>query len=470
MSHETDDRFAQRESDDGLPDVPIWRNGDFLSLWIAQALTQTAQNAIWYALLVLVEEASHSSTQLGITILSVILPSVLFGVPAGVFVDRWDKRTVLVVTNAVRALIVVGYVIFHSTLALLYLVSFVFSVVCQFFAPAETSMIPAIAGKKLMQANSFFHLTFTASQFMGLVLIGPLIVKLTGLTTFFFSMALLYAASALLVWRLPSQRVAEVSGPARNPLAVLGRQMHEVARLLRRDRAMMAAMGYLTLGMMLTLIVAMLAPRFVTYVLGVAPEDAVIVLAPAGIGMLCGAIALSRASGGLLTDRYRIITSGFVVVALALGTASGLPTVLRVFGLVQPEGAEVVRMGSWDVAMVLIVMVSALCAGFGFAGIVVASQTVLQERAPRKALARVFAVQLTLGNSVSIIPLLLIGGIADLIGVGHVLLGIAVGVMIVAVLSSRRDASFRLPPVEAPADDERADAPRRGSPELRWAP
>src|SRR5438034_3403479 len=159
---------------------------------MAQALTQTAQNAIWFALLVVVEEASHSTTQLGITILSVIVPSVLFGVPAGVYVDRWDKRTVLIATNVARAVIVLGYIFFSSTLALLYLVSFTFSMVSQFFAPAETSMIPLIAGKRLMQANSFFHLTFTASQFIGLVFIGPLIVKLTGLTTFFVAMAVLF--------------------------------------------------------------------------------------------------------------------------------------------------------------------------------------------------------------------------------------------------------------------------------------
>src|SRR5438309_1307657 len=122
-----------------LPDRSVWRNIPFVRLWVAQAISQTAQNAIWYGLLVLVENVSHSTTQLGITILSVIVPSILFGVPAGVYVDRWDKRKVLIVTNALRAVVVLGYLVFGSTLALLYSVSFVFSVICQFFAPAETA-------------------------------------------------------------------------------------------------------------------------------------------------------------------------------------------------------------------------------------------------------------------------------------------------------------------------------------------
>ena len=423
-------------------DVPISRNQAFLRLWAAQALTQTAQNAIWYALLVLVEEVSHSSTQLGITILSVIVPSVLFGVPAGVYVDRWDKRTVLVATNLARAVIVLGYIFFSSTLALLYLVSFVFSVISQFFAPAETSMIPMIAGKRLMQANSFFHLTFTASQFIGLVFVGPLIVKLTGLTTFFVAMAVLFAISGALVWRLPSEKRAPEPESNRNPALELIDQLKEVISLLLADRGMLAAMGYLTLGMTLTLIVAMLAPRFATFVLGIAAEDAVIVLAPAGLGMLSGAFYLSRVSSNL-PDKQRIVTSGFFVVSIALGVAAGLPTLGRQLGLMRPEGAEVLAMSPVDIFVMAVVMLSALFAGFGFAGIVVASQTMLQERAPRNALARVFAVQLTLGNSASIVPLLLIGGLADLVGVGRVLLGVAAAVLVVAFLSSRQNVTAR---------------------------
>lgn len=425
-------------SADEANDQPIWKNGAFLRLWIAQALTQTAQNAIWYALLVQVEEQSHSSTQLGITILSVILPSVLFGVPAGVYVDRWDKRTVLVVTNFARAVIMLGYIVFSSTLGLLYLVSFVFSVVSQFFAPAETAMIPTIVGKKLMQANSFFHLTFTASQFIGLVFIGPLLVKLTGLTTFFVGMSVLFVVSGFLVWRLPAQTIVEEQTRSRNPVRELFDQLKEVINLLLADRAMLAAMGYLTLGMTLTLMVAMLAPRFATHVLGIAAEDAVVVLAPAGIGMLSGAFWLSRANNTLLAVRERIVTSGFIMVSVALGIAAGLPALTRMLGFMRPEGAEVTSMSQVDVLMVVVVGISALFAGFGFAGIVVASQTMLQERAPRNALARVFAVQLTLGNSASIIPLMLVGGLADLIGVGRVMMGLALVVMVVAVLSARQ--------------------------------
>lgn len=419
---------------------PVWTNGAFLRLWVAQAITQTAQNAIWYALLVIVEEASHSTTQLGITILSVIVPSVLFGVPAGVYVDRWDKRTVLVVTNFARCAIVLAYIASGSTLALLYLVSFMFSVISQFFAPAETAMIPAIVARsRLMQANSFFHLTFTASQLVGLVFFGPLIVKLAGTTTFFVVMAVLYGLSGLLVWRLPGdEKEEEVKNGRRHPVVELVAQLREALVLLSADREIVWAMGYLTLASTLTLSIAMIAPRFAVDVLGIAPADAVFVMAPAGVGILIAASVLSRATSGLLADRRRIITSGLIVVSVALGFVAGLPAAGRLVGLLRPEGYGIDVLSQWEALLVGGVMVAALFAGIGFAAILVASQTLVQERAPEDARGRVFAVQLTLGNLFSILPLLLIGGMADLIGVSRVLLAMAVGVMAGAFVSYRR--------------------------------
>jgi MFS family permease len=83
-------------------------------------------------------------------------------------------------------------------------------------------------------------------------------------------------------------------------------------------------------------------------------------------------------------------------------------------------------------------MAATLVAGLGFAAVMVASQTLLQEHAPVHARGRVFAVQLMLGNLFSIIPLLTVGGLADVIGVNRVLIMLAFGVLIVALFSQRQ--------------------------------
>src|SRR5437879_4504434 len=141
---------------------------------------------------------------------------------------------------------------------------------------------------------------------------------------------------------------------------------------------MLLAMAYLTLGGTLTLIVAMLAPRYVVEVLGIAAADAVFVLAPAGLGMLTAAFFLSRATTGWLTDRHRLVSAGLFVVSAALGVVSGLPAVARVAGLLGPEGDEIRTLDLEHLVLVGGVMLATLFAGFGFAAIMVASQTLRQ--------------------------------------------------------------------------------------------
>lgn len=413
-----------------LPDRSVWRNGPFVRLWVAQAISQTAQNAIWYALLVLVEQLTHSTTQLGITILSVIVPSILFGVPAGVYVDRWDKRTVLIATNAARCLIVVTYIWLDSVLVLLYAVSFLFSMVSQFFAPAELAMIPAVVGRrKLMEATSLFHLTFTASQLVGLVFLGPLIVKVLGTQSFFLGAAALYGICAALVWALPAQPPGEEAAVAeRRPVAEMMSQVREVGQLLLADRVMLWSMVYWTLGVAITLMVAMVAPRFVVDALGVAAEDTVFVVGPGFLGTVLAAALLSRAPPGGWTERQRLIGRGLYTVAAALGLVGGLPAAARAAGFLRPEGVQVDMLTQADLLVVGGVMLAVFVGGFGFTAVMIAAQTSLQERAPPDARGRVFAVQLMLGNLCSVAPLLLFGGISDLFGVNRIMLVLAAGV------------------------------------------
>jgi MFS family permease len=420
------------------PIPPVWRNVAFLRLWIAQAISQTAQNAVWYALLVIVEEVTHSTTALGLTILSVVVPSVLFGVPAGADVDRWDKRWVLVVSSFARFLVCLLYIPLSATLPLLYTASFIFSVISQFFAPAETAIIPALVHRnQLTQASSFFQLTFLASQLLGLVLFGPLLIKLAGITTFFIAIALLYALCGLLCWGLSRGGEHTQAAEGVNPVADLVAQLRAVTALLLADQRMLAAMGYLTMAGTLTLIVAMVAPRFVVQVLGIAAADTVVILAPGGVGALAAAFLLSRTAGAR-ADRQRHVTMGLAVMGIALIAVAGVPWLARLAGMLQPEGQAIEVLSAGHFLVLGGTMLATLLAGAGLTVVIVSSQTVLQELAPEAARGRVFAVQLMLANLFSIVPLLLIGGLADLVGPAPVLLLLGVGVGLAGAVRLRR--------------------------------
>jgi hypothetical protein len=187
-------------------------------------------------------------------------------------------------------------------------------------------------------------------------------------------------------------------------------------------------------------------------VLGIAAADAVFIMAPAGVGILVAVIYLSRMPLGSYADRQRLITMGLGVVSIALGCVAAFPALGRLFGVLRAEGEPLVSLTTWDTFLIGGVMLSTFIAGFGFAAVLVASQTLLQERAPVGARGRVFAVQFALANLFSVIPLLSIGGLADVFGVGRVILAIAIGLMIIALWTSR------IPAGEGGVEAARGDA------------
>jgi MFS family permease len=429
----------------------IWRNRDFMLLWVAQAISQTAQNAVWYGLMVLVQTRSHSSAHMGVAVLTLILPSVIFGLVAGAYVDRRDKRWVLIGTNAIRATVMVGYLAFADQLALVYLTNFVFATIGQFFAPAEAAMIPSIVERKrLIQANSLFHLTFTASQLGGLVLLGPLVVNLIGVEGLFIVVAVSLAACALILWPLPStHRRLENRVPG---FAALWGEVTEVLGFVRLDRVMSLAMVHWTLGATLAIVIATLAPGFVVDVLGIRAEDSVFVLAPAGIGMVVGTALLSR--WGQRFDRGRLIHSGIFSVGIAL---SFLSVVGAIWDWWLGWNVRTGGFATYELyGLIAIVMITAMLAGLAFVAIVVPSQTIIQERAPEEIRGRVFAVQLVLSNVATVGPLLFLGELADLVGVDWTLMVLGLLVLAVGLESARRAGRLETGPDEMSAESSPA--------------
>ncbi|HLY64684.1 MAG TPA: MFS transporter, partial [Chloroflexota bacterium] len=184
----------------------VLRNRNFTYLWAAQLLSQIAQNIINFAVLVKVEELSHSTTQVAVTIVSFTLPAVIFGPVAGVFVDRLDKKSILVYSNVSRALATLGFVFLGSSLPAIYTILFVSSTINQLFSPAEGASIPMLVKRdQLLNAMSLFQVTFYSAVAIGFILIAPAAIKLAGLDTAFFVTAAMYLAAAGLCAVLPGR-------------------------------------------------------------------------------------------------------------------------------------------------------------------------------------------------------------------------------------------------------------------------
>src|SRR6266566_4098345 len=205
--------------------ITLLKNKNFLRLWLAQLISLTILFASNYGLLVLIEEVTGSTTLVGLAIISFSLPALLLGAPAGVYVDRMNKRRVLWASNCLRAiatfLFVLSLLLNRHQLIPVYLLTFLISSIGQFFTPAEGSAIPMLVSEEeLMPALSLFNITFMLSQALGFILLAPIILTL--LPTFkVFSLvvhpveslyaiiAVLYAVCAILIALIPQESFSQ---------------------------------------------------------------------------------------------------------------------------------------------------------------------------------------------------------------------------------------------------------------------
>ena len=426
----------------------VLENRSFLFLWLAQALSQTALNALLYILLVRVEEGTGSSTAVGLLILSFIIPSVVMGVIAGVFVDRARKKTVLLITNLLRALIVATFLVLGNAFWLVLVVNLAFSVVSQFFAPAELAAIPAVVSKPLLLvANGLFNLTLNSAQLMGFVIIGPLLVKGFSGSAVFGVIAAIYVLCVVLIWmmRLEEPEVRRNGVDLRAGwFTAVATELREGWRLLVYDNSVSLSIMHLTLVNSLILVIGMLAPGYVARVLGIRADDAVFVLAPAGLGMLAGILLLPRLSRRW--TKQGMANAGIFSIAC----------VLFFLGLVGQLGQRVVSTGFLShigplalpekASLVTVVMLLALVLGVGYALVNISAQTLVQERVPLDLRGRVFAAQLAFANAAAVLPLIFLGGLADLIGINQVTYLAAAVVMVAGLFSSFQSRRLQTSP------------------------
>jgi MFS family permease len=420
----------------GVETRPLLAGRNFLVLWLAQLLSQVSQNAILFTLLVLVISKTNSTTDSSILVLSYVVPSVIFGMVGGLLVDRWRKRDILIAANALRCGAAVAFLFSSDYIWLLYVINLGFAAVSQLFSTAEISTVPFIVPRqRLIAANSMVSLAWTASQFAGMVFVAPIFLKAFGFDALFVFAALLFLVAAGFARSLPQiERERALEAPEQETfIKTAPSEMVRALRLIRSDRASLLAMGQLTLSSSLVLLFAVLVPRFMQEVLQIRADDAVYVFAPTGIGAVLGLRLLPWLASRIGKNRIVALSLvGLAACLVGLGALESIADLLQRTESLNPFGQE--RLGGLSL-LVTLAMLFAGPLGFFYAMVNAPAQTVLHERAPPEMRGRVFGAQLALASMAAIVPLLLVGAVADLYGVSAVLMGIAVVVATVAALS-----------------------------------
>ncbi len=432
-------------------DVRLLKNPRFRWLLEARIIGQTAQNAMLYALFILVVNETGSSVQSTILVMSFALPSILLGIPAGAIADMLPRRFTLTAGYGLRA-IIVGSLIFYSDSTLnIYLLAAAFSVVGQFFAPAEAAVVPVLVRRdQLPAANALMVLTLILGQIAGMVVLAPLLLKLIGAKSVFVaSTLLLLVATYIMGWTASGFSRGEVEKKVSPGFA---EAMREGFRILRTDRHAYLAIVYLVISLSLLKVLVILLPKYTADVLEISTEDTVYVAAPAALGAALGLMLAPPVSRWL--GAWRVVAFGFALFLLGL---LGLGLVVYVRDFIQSNLDLGISFVEDEVGVSSVITVSMLLAvplGLAFSLVSVAARVVMNEHAQPEAQGRIFAVQMALGDLFSLLPLLLVGVVADVVGVRATLLASALGAVAAAgylTFSGRFGPPAEPPPTLHPA-------------------
>ena len=425
--------------------LTLLRKRNFLLLWLAQLISMTVLSASNFALLILINDVTTSATLLALAMIAFSLPAVLFGAPAGVFVDRRNKKRVLFYSNCLRALatflFVISLIVNRTQLFPAYLITFLVSGIGQFFTPAEgASIAMLVSEEELMPALSLFQVTFMLSNALGLIILGPLILLLLPtvhilslsilpIVSLYFIMAMLYLVCAGLIALIPSHnfiepkpRRAGTGVLAAESLGVLQMIWHEMLQawnFIRRRPMLFEAVVQLSFAGALLLIVGLLAVPLVTKLLHLNAALMPVVFAPAGIGLVLSSLFMPR-----ITKTYgksRTIFIGCMALAVMIVL---LPLSTLLTQQMKQKGIQV------DALQIVVVDVIMFLAGVAINFINIPSSTSMQEQTPEWIKGRVLALQLVIYNGCSIPILLLTSSIIDLFSLPTVLYCLAICIIL----------------------------------------
>lgn len=284
-------------------------------------------------------DLTGSEAALGGVFLTKMLPLALASPLAGVLVDRFDRKHIMIGADMVRAVIVLGFLFVRDAgdLWLLYTLAAAQIAVSAAFTPAKNAILPGItAPRELLTANALLSATWSTMLAFGAAAGGPA-VDAFGTDAVFLFDALTYLVSAAFIWRIraPEARRPAVLDAAESAVRVAARQIWDGWRYLRRrpavGRMALAKAAWGVGGGGLVLALALVGDRLFP---GVGTTGIGVLFAARGVGTGIGPI-LARA---LFRDERRWPTVlGACVIASGLGyfaIAASLDTRLAVVALV----------------------------------------------------------------------------------------------------------------------------------------
>lgn len=387
----------------------VLANRDFRLLWLAQIVSSFGDALTNLTLLILVNHLTGSVAAIATFTVLVAVPTVVLGLFAGVVVDRFDRRKIMLVSDALRAAIVLGLILVPNSgqLWLVYVLGVLQSVVGTFFGPARTAMVKQVVPQEqLLQANSLVQTGTVIASVLG----GTLAGALYGLTNQFWMAfaldSLTFVISFVLV--LAVRAVPFVSNLRFTSLGSVLTPLRDGLGLITRDRVLSALLIAFSVTMFGLGAVNVLFLPLIVNVLKVPTTWLGIIEAAQTAGMIVSGAVVAGLAARIRPQRLVVLG----LMALAFLTAS-----------INLAGNAV------TVAVIL----------FGFGLTIVplqaSSSALMQSRVPLEAMGRVGSSFSVSAQGANLVSMAMAGALGSVIGIGNVFL-VSGSIVLLAALTA----------------------------------
>ncbi|MBI2028773.1 MAG: MFS transporter [Candidatus Levybacteria bacterium] len=410
----------------------VLRIKPFLLMMASEFFSQFAFNMQNFVLIFVIYGATGSNTAVSGLILSFTIPAVLFSIFSGVFVDRWDKKKIIFFTHLFRGFLILLFLIPNLHIGYMYILVFLIAIATQFFIPAETAIIPQLIPKKLIiPGNAVFVFGLYSTVLLGYILSGPILILIGKNNTIIF-LSLFFFISTIFVAaiKFSTRNKSYVREQYVSKSISIAYETREIFSFIRRARKVMHALLMLTIAQAVMFTFAVLGPGYVTTILS-SPLESLswILIAPAGVGMGIGVILLG--SIGKKYKQTRLSAIGFLMVGIAF--------ILLPFGSQFASREFVYVLNSYlpsilHITILHIIIALAFIIGFSISLVFIPSNATIQIETGQEMRGRIYGFLNALVGAVSFIPVILSGGLADILGVGTVILGVGILMVILSIV------------------------------------
>ncbi len=198
-----------------LSPFAVFRHRSFSLLWTGQLISTIGSALTSLAASIYIYRLTGSALSVGLMLMATAAPSLLVGLFAGVFVDRYDRKKIMITADILRALLILLVpLLVPLSVIWLYVIVMLTSAIGQFFDPAHESVLPEVApDEELAAANSLIAISSFGSTAVGFAAAG-LIASAANINWAFYADAITFVVSAICVYLIsvkPIQSEEETS-------------------------------------------------------------------------------------------------------------------------------------------------------------------------------------------------------------------------------------------------------------------